>query len=107
MTPDETEPFAQDEINRLAELRLVLLEERVEAKLALGHHRELVPELEALVTEHPLRERLRGQLMLALHRSGRNADARRVYQEFRRLLAEELDIEPGPELQLLAEELGL
>ena len=70
-----SEPFAQGEIARLEELRLAALEERIEADLALGRHAELVPELEALVREHPLRERLRAQLMLALYRSGRQAEA--------------------------------
>ena len=77
------EPFAQTEIARLEELRLVALEERIEADLALGRHDELVAELEALVGEAPLRERLRGQLMLALYRSGRQADALRVYADTR------------------------
>ena len=75
------EPFAQTEIARLDELRLTALEERIEADLALGRHAELVGELEALVARHPLRERLRGQLMLALYRSDRQAEALHVYQE--------------------------
>ncbi len=69
------EPFAQTEIPRLEELRLEALEERIDAELALGHGGQLVAELEALVAEHPYRERLRGQLMLALYRAGRQADA--------------------------------
>jgi DNA-binding SARP family transcriptional activator len=95
----QDEPFAPAAIARLAELRAAALEQRIEADLSLGRHAELVPELEALVGEHPLRERLRGQLMLALYRSGRQADALAAFQETRRLLVEELGIEPGPRLQ--------
>ena len=95
------EPFAQGEIARLEEVRLAALEERLDADLALGAHAQLVGELEALVREHPLRERVRGQLMLALYRSGRQADALAVYQETRRTLVDELGIEPGPALQSL------
>jgi predicted ATPase/DNA-binding SARP family transcriptional activator len=93
--------FAQPEIARLEELRLVALEERIEAELRLGRHGELVPELEALVDEHPLRERLRGQSMLALYRSGRQAEALEAYQDARSTLVEELGIEPGRELREL------
>jgi predicted ATPase len=89
------------ELARLAELQLVTLEERIDADLALGHAAALVPELEALVAEQPLRERLRGQLMLALYRVGRQADALSVYRETRRLLVEELGIDPGADLQRL------
>lgn len=96
-----SEPFAQGEIARLDELRLTALEERIEADLALGSRDELVPELEALVREHPLRERLRAQLMLALYRSGRQAEALDAYRQARRLLAEELGLEPGRTLQEL------
>ncbi len=95
------EPFAQPEIARLTELRLGLIEERAEAELALGRHAELVPELERLVRSHPLRERLRGQLMLALYRSGRQADGLEVYRAGRKALVEELGIEPSPLLQRL------
>jgi DNA-binding SARP family transcriptional activator len=95
------EPFAEHEIARLQELRLVALEERIEADLSAGSHRRLVPELEQLTAEHPLRERLRGQLILALYRAGRQADALRVYQETRRALVDELGIEPSPALQQL------
>jgi DNA-binding SARP family transcriptional activator len=95
------EPFAQREITRLEELRLDALEARVEADLALGRHGELVGELEALVDEHPLREHLRGQLMLALYRSGRQADALATFREGRARLVEELGLEPGPELREL------
>jgi YVTN family beta-propeller protein len=95
------EPFAQTEIPRLEELRLAALEDRIDAELALGHGSELVAELEALVAEHPYRERLRGQLMLALYRAGRQADALAAYQETRKLLVEELGVEPSPALQRL------
>jgi DNA-binding SARP family transcriptional activator len=95
------EDFARPEIERLEELRLVAQEERIDARLALGEHAALCPELEALVREHPLRERLRGQLMIALYRSGRQADALNAYSEGRRLLAEELGIEPGGQLRQL------
>jgi DNA-binding SARP family transcriptional activator len=96
-----SEPFAQAEILRLEELRLAALELRIETDLALGRHRELVGELEVLVHEHPLRERPRAQLMLALYRSGRQAEALDLYREGRRLLVDELGIEPGLELQEL------
>jgi DNA-binding SARP family transcriptional activator len=93
--------FAQPAINRLEELRLTVLERRVEADLALGRHAQLVGELEALVVDHPLRERLRAQLMLALYRSGRQAEALEVYQSTRRTLVDALGIEPTPALQEL------
>jgi YVTN family beta-propeller protein len=95
------ESFAQADIARLEELRLSALEERVEADLALGRDAEIVGELEALVSRHPLRERLRGQLMLALYRSDRQAEALEVYQRGRRALAEELGLEPSQALQRL------
>jgi DNA-binding SARP family transcriptional activator/ATP/maltotriose-dependent transcriptional regulator MalT len=95
------EPFAQTEIARLEDLRTVVLEERIDADLALGRHAELVSELEALVQAQPLRERPRGQLMLALYRSGRQADALAAYRAARETLVEELGIEPGPELREL------
>jgi class 3 adenylate cyclase len=95
------EPFAQTEIARLEELRTVALEERIEADLALGRHAELVSELEALVTAQPLRERPRAQLMLALYRSGRQADALAAYRAARDTLVDELGIDPGPELRAL------
>lgn len=93
--------FAQGEIARLEELRLAVQEERIAADLELGRHQELVVELEELVAEHPLRERLRGQLMLALYRSGRQAEALASYDEGRRALAEELGLEPSEALQQL------
>jgi len=95
------ESFAQSEIARLEELRTSALEQRIDADLALGRHAELVGELEGLLREHPLRERLRTQLLLALYRCGRQAEALEAYQEGRRVLIEELGIEPSPELQEL------
>ena len=95
------EPFAQTEIARLEELRLVALEGRVDADLALGRHVELVAELETLVDSQPLRERPRAQLMLALYRSGRQADALATYRAARHTLVEELGVEPGPRLKEL------
>src|SRR6266540_5731278 len=95
------EPFAQAEIVRLEELKVAALEDRIDADLALGRHGQLVGELERLVSEQPLRERLRGQLMLALYRSGRQADALAVYQRARRTLVDELGIEPGDSLRKL------
>jgi predicted ATPase/DNA-binding SARP family transcriptional activator len=86
---------------RLTELRIVLEEQRAAADLELGRHEDVVPRLDRLVEEHPLRESLRTQLMLALYRSGRQADALRVAQDTRRVLAEELGVEPGPALQRL------
>ena len=93
--------FARIEAARLEELRLAVLEDRIEAELALGHHGALVPELETLVREHPLRERLRAQLMLALYRSGRQPDALAVYRDARSVLTETLGIEPGHPLRAL------
>jgi DNA-binding SARP family transcriptional activator len=95
------EPFAQPAIARLEELRLVALEERVESDLALGRDSDLVGEVEALVAQYPLREGLRGQLMLALYRSGRQAEALDAYQQARSVLVEELGIDPSPSLQEL------
>ena len=93
--------WAQPEIARLEEQRPAILEDRAEAELALGHHGELVGELDALVHEHPLRERLRGQLMLALYRSERQAEALDAYQDARRTLVEQLGIDPGRSLREL------
>ncbi|MGH3132656.1 MAG: ATP-binding protein, partial [Gaiellaceae bacterium] len=96
------EPFAQAEIARLEELRLVALEERIEADLRLGGKEEvLAVELEALAFAHPYRERLRGQYIRALYRAGRQADALAAYQEARRTLREQLGIDPGPALKRL------
>src|SRR5262249_7055955 len=93
--------FAQNEIARLGELRLEAIEERVEAELALGGGADLVAELTRLVNEHPLRERLRGQLMVVLYRAGRQEEALAAYRDLRRALAEELGLQPGPALQRL------
>jgi DNA-binding SARP family transcriptional activator len=87
------------EATRLEERRLSALEERAEADLALGRFTDLIPELTALVGEHPLRERLRALLMRALHRAGRRSEALDVYQDARRILIDELGLEPGPELR--------
>src|SRR5947208_2462373 len=97
----ESEPFARDAGARLEDARLAALEERIEADLALGRHARLIPELEELVAREPLRERPRAQLMLALYRSGRQADALELYRRTRETLSEELGIEPGLELQEL------
>ena len=94
-------PFARAEAARLEELRSTATEDRIEAELELGHHADLVAELEALVARYPLRERLRAQLMVALYRSGRQAEALRVYHETREILVEELGLEPGRALQRL------
>jgi YVTN family beta-propeller protein len=95
------EAFAQRPIVELEELHLGAMEERAEADLALGRHEQLIGELRALVDENPLRERLRGQLMLALYRCGREAEALEIYQAFRRGLAEELGLDPSLRLQRL------
>jgi YVTN family beta-propeller protein len=86
---------------RLGELRLSGLEDRFEAELQLGRHTEVVAELEAFVRDHPLRERARAQLMIALYRGGRQAEALQAYRDVRTLLADELGLDPGPELQRL------
>ncbi len=88
------EPFASADIERLDGLRVAALIERFDADLQLGRHDALIGELEGLVARYPLQERLRGQLMLALYRCGRQADALRVYKETRRVLVDELGIEP-------------
>jgi YVTN family beta-propeller protein len=95
------EPFARTETRRLEELRLAALEDRIEADLALGRHDALVAELETLVAENPYRERLQAQRMLALYRSGRQAEALDAYRRARRTFADELGIDPGPRLQEL------
>jgi predicted ATPase/DNA-binding SARP family transcriptional activator len=93
--------FAQGEIGRLEELRVEAIEERMAAELAGGGADDLVGELQALVAEHPLRERLRGQLMVALYRAGRQAEALETMRVGRQLLVDELGLEPGPELRRL------
>ena len=93
------ESFAASTIARLEDLRLVAIEDGVDTELALGRHGSLAGELEALVSEHALRERLHGQLMLALYRSGRQAEALDVYRRLRRSLVDGLGLEPGPALQ--------
>jgi DNA-binding SARP family transcriptional activator len=95
------EPFAVVEIVRLEELRIGAVEALIEAKLALGRHVEVVAPLEQLIGEHPYRERLRAQLMLALYRCDRQADALQAYQDGRRKLIDELGIEPGERLREL------
>jgi DNA-binding SARP family transcriptional activator len=95
------EPFAQAEIARLKELRMAALEERIEADLASGRHAELVGELEGLVARNPLRERSWCQLMTALYRCGRQGDALEAYRRARRVLVEELGLEPSEELRRL------
>jgi YVTN family beta-propeller protein len=95
------EPFAQRAIAGLEDRRLEALEDLIDADLHLGREREVVPELERLVREHPLRERPRSLLMLALYRAGRQADALDVYRDARRALVDELGLEPGPALQEL------
>src|SRR6185312_1644445 len=95
------EPFAQTEIARLEDLRVAAAEQAIDARLALGRHGEVIGELERLVDDHPYRERLRAQLMLALYRADRQADALQAYQDARRVLVEELGIEPGERLREL------
>ena len=95
------EAFAQVAIDRFEELRLGALEQRIEAELILGRHTELLGELEGLVAEHPLREPLCRQLMLALYRSNRQAEALDVYRRTRAVLVEEFGIEPTPALHAL------
>ena len=95
------EPALEAEVARLDELRQSAVEQRIDARLELGEHAEVIRELERLIAEHPLRERLRGQLILALYRSGRQAEALETYRETRRVLVDELGIEPSPELREL------
>ena len=91
-------PFAETERVRLGELRSAAAEERADVLLSLGRHEEVVPDLTAMVADHPLRERMRGLLMIALYRCGRHAESLRVFAEGRRVLADELGIDPGSEL---------
>ena len=97
------EAFAQSEIRRLDELRLQALEARIEADLQLGHHSQVIAELEALVASHPGREQLVGQLMVALYRSGRQSESLEAYSRARQALVSEIGVEPGPQLQRLHE----
>jgi DNA-binding SARP family transcriptional activator len=96
-----SELLHRDAVMSLAEQRLEVLQRRIEADLALGRHAELVAELRVLTDRHPLREQFWALLMLALYRCGRQADALRAYQRVSRLLAEELGVDPGPQLQAL------
>jgi DNA-binding SARP family transcriptional activator len=95
------EPFAPPEVARLEDLRAAAVEDRVQADLAMGRGAELVAELEGLVAAEPLRERLRGQLMLALYQAGRQGEALDVYRDVARTLDAELGLLPGPELERL------
>jgi predicted ATPase/DNA-binding SARP family transcriptional activator len=95
----ESEPWARDQKHRLEEMRLAATEEWLDARLAAGEHAELVGELTDLVTRHPLRERLHGQLMIALYRAGRQADALAAYQRARWTLDDELGLDPSAELR--------
>jgi predicted ATPase/DNA-binding SARP family transcriptional activator len=99
------ETWALGEAGRMNEMRLQAVELRIDADLALGRHTDLIAELEPLVAEHPLRERLRGQLMVALYRSGRQGEASDVFQRTREKLVEELGMEPGPGLQKLLKQI--
>jgi DNA-binding SARP family transcriptional activator len=101
LADSELELFAQDEARRLDDLRLAATEELIETELELGRHDEVVPLLESLLRGNPLREHLRAQLMLALYRSGRQAEALKTFHDGRRLLVDELGIEPGRALQQL------
>ncbi len=97
------EEFARADLQRFVELRLAALEQRMDCLLQLGRHVEAAAELQRLVAEHPLRERFHAQLMTALYRAARQAEALAVYERARRLLAEELGLDPGPELQAVAQ----
>src|SRR3954454_16870844 len=97
------EPFARADIVRLEAMRLTAQERRIEIDLSLGQHDAVLAELGTLVGESPLNERLRGQLILALYRGGRQSDALGVYREGRRLLVDQLGVEPGPSLRRLEE----
>ena len=98
---DFDDDFARGDRIRLEELRATALELRIDADLALGRHEQVAAELATLTSEHPLRERLWGQQMLALYRAGRQGEALRAYQAARTALGEELGLDPGPELQRL------
>ncbi len=96
-------PGLADEIRRLEELRLLAVEARVDADLAIGRHQAVIPELEALAAEHPLREGFRARQMIALYRDGRQGEALRACQRTRQYLSTELGVDPSPELQELEE----
>ena len=98
-------PYAAAERVRLAELRSAAAEERADVLLDLGRHEQAVPELAALVAEHPLRERMRGLLMVALYRCGRQAEALQAFHDARQVLADELGIDPGPELSRIHQQI--
>src|SRR6202040_2040619 len=98
-------PFAETERVRLGELRSMAAEERADVLLSLGRHEEVVPDLTAMVADHPLRERTTGLLMIALYRCGRQAEALRVFAETRRRLADELGVDPGTELTRIHQQL--
>jgi DNA-binding SARP family transcriptional activator/tetratricopeptide (TPR) repeat protein/DNA-binding CsgD family transcriptional regulator len=98
-------PFAETQRSRLAELRLATIEQRAQARLGTGGHVELAAELAGLVQDHPLRESLRELLMIALYRGGRKAEALEVFRDARRVLVEELGIEPGPALRQVHEQI--
>ena len=99
------EPFAAAEIRRLEELHLRALELAIDAELAAGRHDEVIARLEALIAQEPLRERLHAQRMLALYRAGRQSEALEAYREAHRTLAEQIGVEPGPELRRLQEQI--
>jgi len=98
---DVAGPFAANEAHRLTELRLSTVEKLVEVEFGLGRHLDILPELAGMVAEHPLRERLRGQLMIALHAVGRTAEALAIYRAGRQVMVRELGLEPGPELRAI------
>jgi basic membrane lipoprotein Med (substrate-binding protein (PBP1-ABC) superfamily)/DNA-binding SARP family transcriptional activator len=99
--------FARADASRLDDLRLGAIEDRIDADIRAGHHREVIGELEQLVVGHPERERFVGQLMIALYRSGRQADALRAFERYRRTIGEQLGIEPSPELRRIEEQVLL
>ncbi len=103
----EYDGFARDEMARLEEARLLATDDLLDAKVRAGQHREVVGDLEKLVRNHPLRERPIGLLMLALYRSGRQADALRAFQSYRQVLGEELGVEPSAELTRIEEQVLL
>jgi DNA-binding SARP family transcriptional activator len=100
-----TGPFLDAQRDRLGERLIGIIEERVELDLAIGDHADVIPELRQLITEHPLRERLHGLLILALYRSGRRADALAAFQDARVLLREELGVDPAAPLQQLHQQI--